>query len=132
MIGILEAKKRYKPEKGAEFATYSSYWIRKRIQEAVRNKLNSEKLFLSDDDIEAGISSITEESGTTEKPSHIGRDLLGLLTSLEKEIIKLYFEEKKTLLEIGDLLEISRQRVKQLKQKAMRKIKVNNVSKECE
>ena len=57
---------------------------------------------------------------------------LGTLTSREKDIIKMFFgigQSEKTLEEIGDTFNLTRERVRQIKEKAIRRLRSNSRSK---
>mgnify|MGYP002853708445 CR=1 FL=1 len=57
---------------------------------------------------------------------------LDTLTEREKEIIKMFFgigEQEKTLEEIGDRFNLTRERVRQIKEKAIRRLRANSRSK---
>jgi len=47
------------------------------------------------------------------------------LTSLEQKVFKLYFQEGKTLSQIAKKLGVHREKVRQIKQLLLRKIKIN-------
>jgi RNA polymerase sigma factor (sigma-70 family) len=46
------------------------------------------------------------------------------LPEIEQTILRLFFEDGKTLDEIAELLQIRRERVRQLKQKALRRLEL--------
>jgi DNA-directed RNA polymerase specialized sigma subunit len=46
------------------------------------------------------------------------------VSEIEKTILRLFFEEEKTLDEIAGLLRLRRERVRQLKQKALRRLEL--------
>jgi RNA polymerase sigma factor (sigma-70 family) len=46
------------------------------------------------------------------------------LTEVEKNILHMFLGEEKTLDEIAEILQIRRERVRQLKQKALRRLKL--------
>lgn len=119
LLGLLEAKDKYIPDKNAKFSTYAVYWIKKRIIEFV-NKENKSRIPNSDN-----IENVAEEIHDKEMQESKIVDLPGNLSSIEKKVIKLFFEEHKTLNEISELLGIRRERVRQIKQKALRKLKIN-------
>ncbi len=125
LLGLMEAKKRFKPEKGTKFSTYATYWIRKKILEI----LNRERKQLQDalslneqiklkQDLERRSQESIRDTGNI-------INLLKNLPKLEAKILKLSFEEQRTLNEISNILGIRRERVRQLKQKALRRLKVN-------
>ena len=121
-LGLLEAKERFDPSKKVKFSTYAFYWIRKKILEAIqREKIQS-----------LGSAKLNEEileSPTTDKNYEIENlDIFSInkiLSSLEQKIFKLYFQEGKSLSQISKELDIRRERVRQIKQLLLRKIKIN-------
>ena len=54
------------------------------------------------------------------------------LTKREKEVIHLRYAEGKTLSEIGDIYGVTRERIRQVEQKALRKIEKANPEESCE
>ena len=57
---------------------------------------------------------------------------LDTLTPREKEIIRMFFgigEQEKTLEEIGDRFNLTRERVRQIKEKAIRRLRANSRNK---
>lgn len=116
-IGILDAWERYESDKGAQFSTYAAFWIKKRIIEALerekRETLNS--------------IPITEEMQLPvhDTPAPPPLVLPREMPDAEAVVLQLLFKEGKTLNEISAELNISRERVRQIKQKALRRMKVN-------
>jgi DNA-directed RNA polymerase specialized sigma subunit len=118
MVGLLEALKRYDAEKGAQFSTYSSYWVEKKMRESLAGCWRDAGRNIADPG--------SVEAGTAQAPSpRVESDpvRLEVLDSVEARVISLDFEEGNTLAEIGEILGISRSRVKQIKKKAIRKMR---------
>lgn len=121
LIGLLEAKKRFKENKETKFSTYATYWIKKRILDALEleRKTSSNALSL-DENID--IAQDLEEKPQPEKPS-TKINLPKGFPEIEAKVLRLFFEQGKNLKEIAEVLEIPRERVRQLKQRGLRRLK---------
>ncbi len=121
MIGLIEAKNRFKEDKNTAFTTYAFFWIKKKILEALsketKSSLNSVEL---NDEIISDEKS-TESSISKEQPQKI--KIPDNFPIKEQRILKLYYNEKKTYNEIAEILKISREQVRQQMNKAMRRLK---------
>ncbi|MBN1327178.1 MAG: sigma-70 family RNA polymerase sigma factor [Candidatus Cloacimonetes bacterium] len=122
MIGLLEAADKFDVSREVKFSTYATYWIKKRILEAVSKEkktsfhqveLNEE--LTSDKDIP-----VQEKKW---KPLDFPEDM----PENEKLVIKFLYEDQLTLKEISDQLGISRERVRQLKEKALRRMRIKQI-----
>jgi len=120
-LGLLEAEKRFDPSKKAKFSTYAFYWIKKRILEAIqKEKIQSlDSVELKEEILESPIIERTYKS------EDLDIFLNKSLPPLEQKIFKLYFQEAKTLSQIAKELGIRREKVRQIKQLLLRKIKIN-------
>ncbi len=114
LLGVLEAKQKFKYEKGTEFSTYAYYWIKKKIIKALEKE--KKENFYKNKLLEE-ISPILPETTDTDTIK------LPATTSVEDKIIHFAFKEGKNLKEISEILNLPRERVRQLKQKALRKMK---------
>lgn len=131
LLGLLKAGKHFLPEKDVQFTTYATYWIKKQIIESLKN--NS---FIREEDYNENITKAngkSEEANLrpkespmappdTEASSH-NIKFTQDLPPLEKTILELSFNEKKTLKEIAQMLNLSVERVNQHKKKALRRLK---------
>ena len=118
LIGLMEAQKKFKEHKGTKFSTYAVYWIKKRIIQALeKEKKDSLRAAEIDENLEAAVEiENINSSNTIVLPTKF--------PELEAKILRLFFEERKTLNEISGILNISRERVRQMKQKALRRLKI--------
>ena len=120
MIGLLEAADKYEENKGAKFSTYATYWIRKHIMAAVdkEKKYSLNSTSLNEEITEDKKTTIIKPSANVDLPSDMPKD--------EKKVLTLLFQDEFTLKEISEQLGISRERVRQLKEKALRRMRVNS------
>ncbi len=120
MIGLLKAADKFQDDKNAKFSTYATYWIKKKILEAIdkekKGSLDSIKL-------------IDESVETKEDELKISQylKLPQNMPDIERQILRMLFEEQLTLKEIAQELEISRERVRQLKEKALRRMRTKRL-----
>ncbi|MCK5052139.1 MAG: sigma-70 family RNA polymerase sigma factor [Candidatus Cloacimonetes bacterium] len=122
MIGLLEAANKYEEDKGAKFSTYATYWIKKYILTAVdkekKHSLNSTKLN----------EEITKDKKTETIKQATNIDLPSDMPENEKTVLTMLFQEEFTLKEIAEELGISRERVRQLKEKGLRRMRVKKIN----
>ncbi len=118
LLGILEAAKKYDESKGTKFSTYATYWIKKKVIEALEKERKSslKSLKLIEETVEEKRSAISNVI-----PKKI--KLPPNFPELEKKIILSLYEDQKTLQEIAQELGISRERTRQLKEKALRRLR---------
>lgn len=118
MIGLLEAAAKYDAEKGAKFSTYATYWIKKRVLEAVEKEKKT-----SFNSIELNEAITADKAGNEPERQEKKLDFPEGMPEAEKLVIKLLFKNQLTLKEIAEKLEISRERVRQLKEKGLRRMR---------
>ena len=118
MIGLLKAANNYEDNKGAKFSTYATYWIMKYILAAVDNEkkhsLNSTNLN----------EEITKDTKAVSFKQTKNFNLPSDMPENEKTVLTMLFQEEFTLKEIAEELGISRERVRQLKEKGLRRMRV--------
>ncbi len=191
-LGLIEAAKRFDPEKNVKFISYAVWWIRQAIMQTIFQQTGAvripikESLFIAKvketyeilkeqlgrepteeeiaKDIKTSVKKVKNALSIVRQPvsldmplgegeedftlldvlskkgtEDVERELveetlkkelesmLNILDEREKEIIKLRYGlegvEPKTLEEVGEMLGISRERVRQLEQRALKKIK---------
>jgi len=117
LIGLIEAKKKYNPQKNIKFSTYAYFWIHKKIRKFIKNEKKME-LTEFDDNVIKNICEKEPYKNTEIKfPNNLDK--------IEKDILKHFFEKKMPLDKIAILFDLRRERVRQIKQKALRKIRIN-------
>jgi RNA polymerase sigma factor (sigma-70 family) len=119
LLGLLDAAKSYNPTKGTKFSTYAVWHIKKRILAA----LDKEKK----QSLQANSLCDSEVIDKNELPDFKNRNLQNYIPDdmpgWEKRVIYLSYVENLTLKEISSEMGISVERVKQLRSKALRRIK---------
>lgn len=95
-------------------------WTHKKIREYVEKQKKGQCTGIDDNLIE-NIDNIKQE--ITSKELNI--NLPDNLSKIEKDVLMYFFEEMMPFDEIAKLMGLRRERVRQIKQKALRKIKIN-------
>lgn len=144
LIGLIKAYEHYDPGKETLFSTYATYWIRKQVIEAVKQEGNhntvqlTESMFLNKQfatDFSTPASAVqsagNELAEFTKHPtkSAANADVCNSLNlpddmpRLEKNIMILSFVQQKSLKEISQYLNLSVEKIKQHKKKALRRLR---------
>ena len=146
-MGLLKAYTKFDPKRDVKFISYSVHWIRQSILEALqkRNSIDSEDLPLDYEKQEAGVDEDYLEADNTpnlinfvenmsdneieraKKHKQALKTLFTSLTDRERDIIVRYFgingHEGETLEEIGDTMNLTKERVRQIKEDGMKKLR---------
>ena len=130
-VGLIKAAEKFDEKRGLKFITYAVWWIRERILHA----LAAEQRHLARqllNELPSPDSLITPRSQTSENFSIEMNHALSLLGARERFIIERAFglngQSEMTLEEIGEGLELSRERVRQIREKAIRKLRVMGIN----
>ncbi|MBI3584004.1 MAG: sigma-70 family RNA polymerase sigma factor [Nitrospinae bacterium] len=132
-LGLIRATKTFEPDRNLRFLTYANYWIRQRIMNALidykKNELNSldEPLYESRGETHKDL--LTSKEIRLEDGISI-TSLLNQLTERERRIIELRFYQDMTYEETGLSIGLTKERVRQIELKALRKLrwKIQNLS----
>lgn len=148
-IGLMIAAQKYKfdKEKKAKFSTYAIYWIYQKINRFVKQKNTNNEVslntkvyeteedeeidFIKDDD--NGYENIEEKLYIRQLRTDLELAMNENTTLREREAMKLYHGwdcNKCTYPEIGEIFNVSRERVRQILRDAYRKIRKSNAGKE--
>ncbi|MFO7659572.1 MAG: sigma-70 family RNA polymerase sigma factor [Candidatus Cloacimonadaceae bacterium] len=117
-LGLLEAFKRYDSEQNSSFATYASFWIKKYILRAL--DLESKHTFKHYEFAEIS------KSEPPQQPYAKSSQKLNLppsMPALEQQVLRLSFEQSKSLQEIAALLNFPYEKIRQTKAKALRRMR---------
>lgn len=145
-VGLMKAIDKFDYERGYKTISYSVWWIRQAIMEALneRNAINGdelpsdfEKQIDNDDDNpytiqKAAPSDTFEDKGIADYMKSVEMksaitELMKCLTEREESVLKKYYgigaEKEKTLEEIGKEFGLTKERVRQIKEKALKKLR---------
>ena len=121
ILGVYEAFKKFDPQKEVKLSTYATFWIKKYIIKYVGAEKNNAELnkllsFEKNDfrEVEIG-ETIFEENKKIILPANT--------PTQEREVLELLFNDEKTLKEISKILRITREQVRQIKEKGLRRLR---------
>ena len=119
MIGVIKAVDNYDETKDTKFSTYAVYWIKKYILDYIAKDSNLPFSEYNENLHETEYDTIqtTLETISIEFPPNF--------PSLEKQVIIKLYQHEFTLSEVSKQLNLPRERVRQLREKALRRLKAN-------
>ena len=144
-MGLIKAAEKFDGTKGFKFITYAVWWVRNSIQECITryngnlNEVNGDEYIFdtaTDNAYEYSSQIINdefeEELNNIQSREAAISELMKTLKKREIKILSLYFGlydgKEMTLDEIGQELDLTKERVRQIKDKALVKLKVNALS----
>ena len=131
-MGLIRAIESFDISKDVKFISYAVFWIKAYIENFIKRKsFQTEREINVDDDDECKEKYFTEEveehiSNMEQFNQYNVQQLLSVLTERERNIMEMYFGingDEMTLDDIGEVLEISKERVRQCKVTAIRKMR---------
>ena len=134
-LGLIKAAEKFDETRGFKFISYAVWWIRQSILQALAEQSRIVRLPLNQVGSLNKISkafSIADRSLMNESLAKEIDRALATLTERECEIIKMFFGigcQEMTLEEIGDKFGLTRERVRQIKEKAIRRLRQGTRSK---
>lgn len=143
-IGLMKAAKKFDGSKGVRFASYAAFWIKDAIQDCIHDYYGGMTISeytnttidienVQEQDFETSTKAVNEEFENNFMLMQ-GRDaaiteLMKCLKEREIKILSLYFglygQDEMTLDEIGETMHLTMERVRQIKDKALTKLRVN-------
>jgi RNA polymerase sigma factor (sigma-70 family) len=120
MIGLLQAADKFDPDRETQFSTYATYWIKKYILEAVEKEIKN-TFNMTEMDVEKS----ADENKNLMQEKWKELSLPQNMPEAEKIILKLIYENQLTLNEIAARLEMPREKVRQIKEKALRRMRAH-------
>jgi RNA polymerase sigma factor (sigma-70 family) len=123
-IGLLEACKHFDVSQKVKFSTYAVYWIKKYILQALEKEYNSNYKAprVEDRDLELVFNAVDKISGKADNDNS-NFNLTPDMPLIEQKVIRLSYEQCLPLKDISIKLGISTERVRQIRQKALRRLK---------
>ena len=138
-IGIIKAAEKYDPSRGKPFVTFAAPYIRRSIEDAIRRVTGETPVLSTDESLPVGsnnnftLLNVLEDkdapnAGQELEQKTLSNDLvsaIGVLNEREQAVVKAFFgidEERQTMAEIGEGLGLKRERVRQIRDKALRKL----------
>ena len=138
-IGIIKAARKYDPSRGKPFVTFAAPFIRRSIEEAIRRVTGETPVLSTDESLPVGsnnnftLLNILEDKDAPKADQELEQrtisddlaDAIDVLNEREQAVIKAFFgigTERQTMAEIGDSLGLKRERIRQIRDKALRKL----------
>lgn len=139
-IGLIKAAGKYDPERGKPFVTFAAPYIRRSIEDAIRRITGEVPVLSTDESLPIGsnnnytLLNVLEDKDAPQADRQLEQvtltdDLvraIDILNEREQAVIKGCFGvngERKTMAEIGEELGMKRERVRQIRNKALRKMR---------
>ena len=139
-IGLMKAAEKYDASKGKPFVTFAAPYIRRAIEKAISRLATDIDTRSTDESLPIGsrnnytLLNVLEDKNTlqadaTVEEATLTDDLLkcmNVLNEREQRVINLYYGngyERQTMAEIAETMELKRERVRQVRDQALRKLK---------
>ena len=139
-IGMIKAAEKFDPSRGKPFVTFAAPYIRHSIEEAIRKVTGEVPVLSTDESLPVGsrnnytLLNVLEDKDAPKVDQSVEQNALSddllkaivVLNEREQAVIKAFFgvdEERKTMAEIGMALGLKRERVRQIREKALRKMR---------
>ena len=139
-IGLMKAAEKYDASKGKPFVTFAAPYIRRAIEKAIGRLATDIDTRSTDESLPIGsrnnytLLNVLEDKNTlqadaTVEEATLTDDLLkcmNVLNEREQRVINLYYGngyERQTMAEIAETMELKRERVRQVRDQALRKLK---------
>ena len=139
-IGLIKAAEKFDPLRGKPFVTFAAPYIRHSIEEAIRKVTGELPVLSTDESLPVGsnnnytLLNVLEDKDAPKadlvmEQASLSDDLIGaidVLNEREKAVVKGFYGiecERKTMAEIGEELGLKRERVRQIRNQAVRKLR---------
>ena len=139
-IGLMKAAEKYDTSKGKPFVTFAAPYIRRAIEKAISRLATDIDTRSTDESLPIGsrnnytLLNVLEDKNVlqadaTVEEATLTDDLLkcmNVLNEREQRVINLYYGngyERQTMAEIAETMELKRERVRQVRDQALRKLK---------
>lgn len=139
-IGLMKAAEKYDPSRGKPFVTFAAPYIRRSIETAISRLETTTDVRSTDESLPVGSRNnytllnvledkdagkadvLTEENTLTDDLLRV----MNVLSEREQRVLNLYYGngyERQTMAEIGEVMELKRERVRQIRDQALRKLR---------
>ena len=139
-IGMIKAAGKFDPGRGKPFVTFAAPYIRHCIEEAIRKVTGEVPVLSTDESLPVGsknnytLLNVLEDKDAPKADQSVEQNALSddllkaivVLNEREQAVVRAFFgvdEERKTMAEIGMALGLKRERVRQIREKALRKMR---------
>lgn len=139
-IGMLKAAEKYDPQRGKPFVTFAAPYIRRSIEAAINMVQTNTTVRSTDESLPLGsknnytLLNVLEDKDAEKADVIVEEDMLSedllrytnLLSERELRVVNLYYGigyERQTMAEIGEVLGLKRERVRQIRNTAVRKLR---------
>ena len=139
-IGLMKAADKFDPNRGKPFVTFAAPFIRKSIEDAISRITGEVPVMSTDESLPIGsnnnftLLNVLEDTGAPKTDAILEQNSLSdemataisTLNEREQAVIRRYFgieSQRMTMAEIGEELGLKRERVRQIRDKAVRKLK---------
>lgn len=139
-IGMIKAAEKYDPSRGKPFVTFAAPYIRHSIEDAIRKVTGEMPVLSTDESLPVGsknnytLLNVLEDKDAPKADQAVEQNALSddlvraidFLNEREQAVIRGIYgvdEERKTMAEMGLALGLKRERVRQIRDKALRKMR---------
>ncbi len=124
IMGLFEAKEKFDEKRGVKFSTFAFYFIKGRVLKYLQNE---KKVPIAEGDpeqeeLKEPVNAPVTKKGTDEKECF---EIPTGFPETERKVLVCLYVENKSLREIAEILGYTRERTRQLKQKALRRLRIN-------
>ena len=123
-LGLMKAVEKFEYKRGYKFSTYATWWIRQSITKCVGEQARTIRvpMHMIDTINKDNATHLVELGGLRDKIA----DTIATLTEREMGVLEMRFGMtdgvKRTLEEVGDRFQVTRERIRQIEAKAIRKL----------
>ena len=138
-LGLIRAAEKFDHERGFKFSTYATWWIRQAITRAIADQARTIRIPVHMVETINKLKKVTRRLAQelsrkpTEDELAIEMNVLCTLSPRERDVLRLRFGmddgRQRTLEEVGQLFGVTRERIRQIEAKALRKLRHPNRSK---
>ena len=138
-IGLMKAADKYDASRGKPFVTFAAPFIRQSIEAAISRLEANSEVRSTDESLPVGSSTgytllNVLEDQNADKVDELAEErtmtadllrVMGVLNEREQRVVNLYYGngyERQTMAEIGEVMGLKRERVRQIRDQALRKL----------